>query len=152
MQMGQGHQMQGMGMMGMTASPSPAAILQQKDALRLSDSQVQSLEALKEEMAEVHKAHMTAAMPLHAEASAALKGDKPDLARYEAALKKLAVPHVQMQVETARFGQKAMEVLTAEQRANVSYGMRLRQGMMGGSGMMGTQGCPMMGGQGEHMN
>ena len=146
MKTGQEHEMQGMGMMSMMAGPSPSMLLQQKEALQLSDSQIASLEALKKELADVHEAHMKAAMPSHTEAMEALKGDTRDLARYEAALKKLADPHIQMQVAMARFSQKAIDVLTAEQRANVRYGMRLMHGSMGDSGMMGGQGCPMMGG------
>ena len=37
----------------------------------------------------------------------AVKGEQPDLASYEAALKKLSGPHIAMQVEMARMSQEA---------------------------------------------
>lgn len=70
----------------------------------------------------------------------ALKGGEPDLASYEAALKKLSGPQIAMQVAMARVSQEALKVLNAEQRSNVRYGMRLMQE----GGMVGPGGCPMM--------
>ncbi len=83
----------------------------------------------------------------------ALKGDEPDFSAYETALKELAGHHVNMQVGMARASQRALEVLSPEQRSNVRYGMRLMRemrstGMMQGTEMMGGAECPMMGGKG----
>ncbi len=143
MGMGQGQgmmdagMMQG-GMMGMMTGPTPSHILRQKEALNLTAPQVERLEAIEKEMAEAREAHMKAVMPLKEQVTKALEGDKPDLSRYESALKKLADVHVKMQVDMARFSQQALEVLTAEQRSNVRYGMHVMRDMMG------TGGCPMM--------
>ncbi len=166
MQMGGGQGMMGMmGQMGMMAGPGPAFILKQKEALNLSESQVQRLEALQKEQAQAREAHMKEVAPLHKQAVESLQGDKPDLARYESALKKLAEHHVKMQVEAAQLSQTTLEALTPEQRSNVRYGMRLMQEMMGGGmmqggmmmqgggmmggGMMGSIPCPMMGEMGR---
>lgn len=158
-QRGMGHGMMGM----MMAGPGPAFILRQKDALNLSDQQVQRLEALNQQLTEGRQAHMREVAPIHEQLSAALEGDRPDVAKYEAALKKLAEHHVGMQVQAARFSVQALDVLTPEQRANVRYGMRLMREMMGGGmmgggmggmgmmqgtmgggmGRMGPEGCPM---------
>lgn len=138
-----GHDVMGM----MMAGPSPSLILRQKDALNLNESQVQRLEAINKQLTEARQARMREAAPLHEQFTGALEGDKPDLAKYEVALKKLAEHHVAMQVQAARFSLQALDVLTPEQRANVRYGMRLMRGMMGGGmmgGGMGTGGMGMM--------
>ncbi len=124
MMMGQGM----MGMMGMM-QPGPSFLLEQKDALDLSDEQVQRLEELKNELSEFHQAHMSRVGPLHEQAREALHGEQPDLGAYESALKSLADEHVQMQVEMARVSQEAMAVLTETQRSNVHFGLRLMHGM-----------------------
>ncbi len=138
--MGQG--MMGGGMMGMMSSRGPSMILKQKEALELTEAQVQRLEALQKEVSEAREAHMKEMSPVKKQVGEALEGDKPDLSRYESALKKVADGHVRMQVDMARFSEQALEVLTAEQRSNVRYGMRLKGGMkcgemMQGGGMMG---------------
>ncbi len=120
------------GMMGMMAGPSPSLILRQKEPLNLTDSQVERLEAIQKEVTGARESHMAQVRPLHMQAMKALEGDEPDLAGYESALKKLADHHVSMQVEMARFGQRALEVLTPEQRSNVRYGVRLMLDRMGG--------------------
>jgi Spy/CpxP family protein refolding chaperone len=139
------------GMMGMMSSfgPSPSLILKQKEALKLTDSQVTQLEAIKEDIGKARAAHMERAQPLKKQLTEVMKGESPDLSKYESALKKMAEEQVKMQVAMARFSQKALNVLNAEQRSNVRYGMHLMRGMMGG-GMMksGGQGCPMMGSMG----
>ncbi len=86
--------------------------------------------------------------PLRTQAMESVKGEKPDLSKYESVLMKLAEHHVKMQVEQARFSQQALGILTQQQRSNVRYGMHLMGEMMGGmaqGGMMGAGGCPMMG-------
>lgn len=154
MPMGQGPGMMGgMGTMEMMMGlPGPGLILRQKEALNLSDSQVQELEALQKQASDAHQAHMREMEPIHRDVTQALEADKPDLARYESGLKRLADHHVKVHVEMARLGQLALDVLTPEQRSNVRYGMRVMRGMMGGGmmrmggamvGMMGG-GCPIM--------
>lgn len=137
MQMGEEHAMMGMGMM---SGPSPMMILKQREALGLSDAQVERLQSLEEQLEKAHQAHMKEVMPLRHSAMEALKGEQPNLASYEAALKKLSGPHIAMQVELARVSQEALKVLSAEQRSNVRYGMRL----MREEGMVGSGRCPMM--------
>ncbi len=142
---GQGHGMMGMGMM---TSPGPSMILKQKEALKLNESQVERLEALQKQLAEARETHMEEIAPLRGQAMEAVKGEKPDLSRYESTLKKLAEHHVRMQLDMARLNQEALNVLTQEQRSNVGYGMHRMGEMMGGGmmqgGMMGAGGCPMM--------
>jgi Spy/CpxP family protein refolding chaperone len=141
--MGQGMMKQGMMGQGMMSGRGPSMILKQKEALELTEAQVQRLEALQKELSETREAHMKEMSPVKKQVGEALEGDKPDLSSYESALKKLADGHVRMQVDMARFSEQALEVLTAEQRSNVRYGMRLKQGMMCGEMM---QGGGMMGG------
>ncbi len=141
------------GMMGMMTCPSPSLILKQKEALSLTESQVERLDAIQKEATEAREAHMGQVRPLHMQAMKALEGDKPDFSAYETALRKLADHHVNMQVGMARASQRALEVLSPEQRSNVRYGMRLTRemrggGMMQGTEMMGGPECPMMGGKG----
>jgi uncharacterized membrane protein len=146
--MGQGHGMAGIGMM---SGPGPEAILAQKDALGLSDAQVERLKVLVNEAGEAREKHLQEVWPLHRQAQAALAGDTPDLAAYESAVRTAAEHEVALRVLVARQFQQALDVLSPEQRSNVRYGIRLMHGMMGGGmmgGMMhggGTARCPMMG-------
>ena len=128
-------------------------ILKQKEALDLTESQVEGLEAIQKEASEAREAHMGQVRPLHMQMMQALEGDEPDFSAYEAALEELADHHVNMQVRMARASQRGLEVLSAEQRSNVRYGMRLmremkRREMMQGTEMMGGAECPMMSGNG----
>ena len=145
----------GQGMMGMMPCPSASMILKQKEALDLTESQVEGLEAIQKEASEAREAHMGQVRPLHMQVMQALKGDEPDFSAYEAALKELVDHHVNMQVGMARASQRALEVLSAEQRSNVRYGMRLMREMRGremmqGNEMMGGAECPMVGGKGTN--
>jgi len=158
MMMGQGQGMMGsgmMGMMGMMSGPSPSMILMQKDVLHLEPSQVEQLETLQHQLAELRQSHMEEIAPLRAEMRAAVHSDQPDLSHYESALENMAEHHVKMHVEMARVSQLSMEVLNAEQRSSVRYGMALmghmmNRGMMQGGGMMmGASGCPMMNQMGQ---
>jgi hypothetical protein len=126
MMMGMEHGM--MGIMG-TMLPGPDFLLEQKDALDLSDEQVQHLNELKSQLSELRQAHMSRVKPLHEQAMDALHGDQPDLAAYKSALEAWADEHVTMQVEIARISQKGLAVLTDTQRSNVRFGMRLMHGM-----------------------
>ncbi len=146
----------GQGMMGMMSGPGPEIVLMQKDALALSESQVERLQALASEAKEARQEHLQEIQPLHQQAQAALAGDTPDLAAYESALRAAAEHQVALQLQAARQFQQALAVLTPEQRSNLRYGMRLMHGMMSGGmmgGMMqggGMPGCRMMGATGNN--
>jgi Spy/CpxP family protein refolding chaperone len=143
--------MMGMGGMMGAFGPGPSLILKQKDALNLSDQQVERLKALQEEGRKTREAHVERIRSTRTELMEVMKSDKPDLSKYESALKKMADEHIKTQVTMARLSQNALKVLDAEQRSNVRYGMRLMGGMTGG--MMGSGGCSMMdkGGDGGMM-
>ncbi len=132
----------GGGMMGMMmVGPNPSMILHQRDALRLTDDQMEQIEAIKKETTATHESIMSEMRSLHERAKEALEGEQPDFSSYESALNAAANRHVQMQVSMARAGQQALEVLNAEQRSNLHYGMRVtRQRMM----MRAGEGCRMM--------
>ncbi len=116
-------------------------ILGQKEALGLSDEQVGKLEGIEGERGEAHEAHKAQMGPLHQQLMEAQREEAPDLERIEGVLGRVAEAHVQGQLQKLRFGQRAMEVLTPEQRANVRYGMRLmKKKMRSGMGsMMGSR-------------
>ena len=166
MQQGQMMGMHGpmMGMMGMMAGPSPAMILQQREALELTAEQVQELEALEERLAKARAGHMESMQTLHQRLAEQAQGPDLDLEAYESSLRSLADEQIAMQMAMARAGQEAREVLTAEQREKLRIGMQFMRGSMmqmmrgrvegmgsGGMGsmmggmMMGGMSCPMMG-------
>jgi hypothetical protein len=141
MRMGQEHGMMGVGMM---MQPGPDFLLEQKEALKLSDEQVQRLQQLESELSAFHQAHMSQVMPLRQRATEALHAERPDLDAYASALEGWAAEHVKMQVAMARYWQRALAVLSDEQRSNVHFGLHLMHQMRGemGEGMMrgGTMG------------
>ena len=67
----------GQGMMGMMPCPSASMILKQKEALDLTESQVEGLEAIQKEASEAREAHMGQVRPLHMQVMQALEGDEP---------------------------------------------------------------------------
>ncbi len=126
--------------MAMMGGASPAVLLQHREALGLSQSQVQRLERLQNEVRMSVMPHMQPGMQAHAAAAEVLKADTPDFAAYEARLREAADHMVRTHVALARVGVEARKVLTAEQRNRVS---NLQGEMMGGGqhGMMrGQQG------------
>ncbi len=126
--------------MAMMGGASPAVLLQHREALGLSQSQVQRLERLQNEVRLSVMPHMQPGMQAHAAAAEVLKADTPDFAAYEARLREAADHMVRTHVALARVGVEARKVLTAEQRNRVS---NLQGEMMGGGqhGMMrGQQG------------
>ncbi len=156
--MGQGHGMIGsgmMGMMGMMSRPNPSMILMQKDVLDLEPSQVERLESLQQQLADLRQSYMNDMTPLRDEMSEVMHSDQPDLSRYESVLERMAAHQVKMQVEIATVSQNSLDVLTPKQRSNVRFGMNRmghmrERGMMQGGMMndaemmMGAAGCPMM--------
>lgn len=160
----QGHgAMMSMRMTGMMAAPGPMMILRQKEALALTDDQVQRLQTLQERMAQGRREHMETMRTVHERIGELARGPDLDLAAYEEALRSMADAHVAMQVAMARLGREAREDLTPEQREKLRTGMQFMRGMMqgmhsrmgpgeaGGMGamMMGRMPCPMMGGPGN---
>ncbi|NIN71788.1 MAG: hypothetical protein GTO46_07610 [Gemmatimonadetes bacterium] len=135
MHMGQEHGTMGVGMM---MHPGPDFLLEQKQALKLSDEQVQRLQELKNELSTFHRAHMNRVMPLRQRATEALHAEQPDLDAYETALEAWAAEHVEMQVAMARYWQQSLAVLGDEQRSKVHFGLHLLHQMRGemGEGMM----------------
>lgn len=137
----------GEGMMGMMGSRamgmmlSPRVILMQKDALDLSDEQIERLESLQHRMDHGREPGMSQGHSMMQQLEKALDPENPDLETYESLLNQMADHHVQMQVQMARLGIEALDVLTADQREKVRYGMKLMHGMMGGM-MMGGEHPP----------
>lgn len=133
-----------------TAAVRPSIMLERRTALGLSDAQVKSLESLEQAALEARREHMQRMEPIHERMETALQGDSPDMVAYERALRQMADEMVQMQLQAALNGQRALAVLTADQRSSVR-GMDDRQGMGGGmmEGMSGgMDSCPKM--QGGH--
>ncbi len=137
----------GEGMMGMMGSRamgvmlSPRVILMQKDALDLSDEQIERLESLKKRMDHGREPGMSQAHTMMQQLDKALDPENPDLATYESLLNQMVDHHVQMQVQMARLGIEALNVLTDDQRDKVRYGTKLMHAMMGGM-MMGGEHPP----------
>ena len=137
--------------MAMMGGASPAMLLQHRDALGLSQSQVQRLERLQNEVQTSVMPHMRPGMQAHAAAAEVLKADTPDFAAYEARLREGADHMVRTHVALARVGVEARKVLTAEQRNRVSnlQGEMMsggQQGMMRGGQQGMAQGGHAMGG------
>lgn len=130
----------GGGMMGMMQSmqPRPGVLLAASDLLGLTAGQVERLTLLDEELAGERTGHMRAAMEAHRAASAALRGDDPDLEAYREALGEAADHMVIAHVAMARAAAAARAVLTPEQRERLEGALsmmrHLREGMMMGGG------------------
>ena len=135
-------QMQGMmPMQGMMRGPG--TVLQFRGPLNLTDAQVQRIETIRDRAGEAHQPHMQAAMRAMQEAAGMLETPTPDMSGYEAKLREAANHHVLAHATMARAWLEAREVLTAEQRSNLQFGMRMMQQMMsermqGMQGMMDT--------------
>lgn len=136
---GEGMMSQGMmseqGMMadqGMMAvmSPQPAMLLHQREALGLTDDQVERLEEMGEEASASAESHMAEMERLNGEIRATLAAEAPDLGRLETLLEDRAETQVEMQLERARRSQEARSLLTEQQRSNLRYGTALMRGMM----------------------
>lgn len=168
MAQGQGHQ-RGQGQMEMAPSemmqatdmpmmqampmrPGPRMLLAQREALGLSDAQVERLEQLEDRLQAAVTEHRDE-MATHKDQLAALReSEKLDIGRYEELLRQAADRRIAMQVERARIGQEAFDVLDDQQRSNVRYGMRMQRmqpgaGMPTGHGMRGMMDGGMMGDQ-----
>lgn len=144
-----------MGRMGMRdGAAGPGLLLRARDALELTDQQVQRLESLQTELHEAGQARMEQARDAQRRAREAFSAETPDLAAAERALQEAADHRIQAQMTMARGHQQARDVLTDEQRTRLEETRALirdlrparpgRPGRMrGGAGMgPGGQGPP----------
>lgn len=146
----QGHQMGKMGMtpsgmmmqatdmpmMSMPMRPGPRMLLAQREALDLSDAQVERLEKLEDRMQTAVTEHREEMVALRDQLTALPESEELDIGQYETLLEQAADRRIAMQVERARIGQEAFDVLDDQQRSNVRYGMRMQRMMMQpGAGM-----------------
>lgn len=118
--MGMMGMMGGVGMMGENGqrmmSPQPAELLRQREALGLTDEQIERLEALAERTSQNAETHMAEMDRLSAEITGVLAADAPDLDRLETLLRERAEGHVRMQLAQVRWSREARSVLTEQQR------------------------------------
>lgn len=109
-----------MGRMGMRdGAAGPGLLLRARDALELTDQQVQRLESLQTELHEAGQARMEQARDAQRRAREAFSAETPDLAAAEAALQEAADHRIQAQMTMARGHLQAQEVLTDEQRTRL---------------------------------
>lgn len=141
--------MHGMGMMRSHMQRGPAMLLRQREALDLSNEQIERLEELEGRVDDLHSAHRSELAPVREQLKALHGSEKLDKDRYEELLQRQADLRVKMMVEMADVHQASYAVLTDEQKSNVRYGMRLMHSMrvdaemsheMPGGGMMENMG------------
>lgn len=121
---------QGMGMMA-TGGPGPAMLLRMRDDLDLTGDQVSRIEEILGELRAGVEPQMSTAMSAHNAAKAALEADPADFDAYEQSLEAAANVMVQLHVAMARAQVETREVLTPEQRENLSERrMKMMPGMM----------------------
>jgi hypothetical protein len=145
-----GYPMMGMGF-ALWMQPGPEFLLGQKDALNLSDEQVQRLEQLRNELSEARANHIDRVRSLRQRVGEALSGEHPDLDQYQSALQSLADEYVAMQVEIARSSQNALAVLNDTQRSYVRFAVQMMHQMGDDMWLYGQmmQGGMMQGGMGR---
>lgn len=140
--MSDGMGMQTMGMHGMDMMHShmqhgPAMLLRQRDALDLSNEQIERLEELEGRVDDLHSSHMSELAPVREQLKALHGSEEFDKDRYEELLQRQANLRVEMMVEMADVHQASFAVLTDEQKSNVRYGMRMMRSMQGDAEMSG---------------
>lgn len=128
----------GSGMMGMTRSAGPAALLGAAEALALTPEQTSRLEDLVQTAEQSRQQHMQAARAAQERAAQALQGDAPDLQGYEQALQEASRHMVEAHVAATLASLEANELLTPEQRAEVEESVELMGRMTCGQMMHGT--------------
>ena len=122
--------MRGGGMMPMPAgAPGPMLLLRAREALDLTDQQVERIESLHADLREAHGAHMEQARAAQARAREALRGDTPDLDAAEAALEEAAAHRIQAHMTMARGHLRARDVLTEEQRTRLSQALEMMRSL-----------------------
>lgn len=140
--MSDGMGMQTMGMHGMDMMHShmqhgPAMLLRQRDALEMSNEQIERLEELEGRVDDLHSSHMSELAPVREQLKALHRSEEFDKDRYEELLQRQANLRVEMMVEMADVHQASFAVLTDEQKSNVRYGMRMMRSMQGDAEMSG---------------
>lgn len=140
----EGMGMQTMGVHGMEMMRShmhhgPAMLLRQREALDLSDEQIERLEALEVRVDDLHSTHRSELAPVREQLEALHGSEEFDMDRYEELLRRQADLRVEMMVEMADVHQASYAVLTDEQKSNVRYGMRMMRSMQGDAEMPGRR-------------
>lgn len=140
--MSDGMGMQTMGMHGMDMMHShmqhgPAMLLRQRDALDLSNEQIERLEELEGRVDDLHSSHMSELAPVREQLKALHGSEEFDKDRYEELLQRQANLRVEMMLDMADVRQASFAVLTDEQKSNVRYGMRMMRSMQGDAEMSG---------------
>lgn len=129
--------MHGMGMMHSHMQHGPAMLLRQRDALDLSNEQIERLEELEGRVDDLHSSHMSELAPVREQLKGLHRSEEFDKDRYEELLQRQANLRVEMMVEMADVHQASFAVLTDEQKSNVRYGMRMMRSMQGDAEMSG---------------
>ncbi|MGH7458151.1 MAG: Spy/CpxP family protein refolding chaperone [Longimicrobiaceae bacterium] len=144
-----------MGMMSMMEScpmagamaQSPAAVLEHREELGLTDAQVTKLEALQEGVKQARMQAMEQMGVIHQEIAGVTGDEEFDEAATRAAFDRMGDLHTEMGVSMLRTRHEARQTLTPEQReqlAELGGGMMGMDGMMGMMGGMDMENCPMM--------
>lgn len=126
-------------MQAMPMRPGPQMLLAQREALALSDAQVERLEGLENRLQTAVATHRDEMGTLRDQITGLRESEELDIGRYEKLLEQAADGHTALQVERARIGQEAFELLDDQQRSNVRYGMRMQRMMQPGAGMRSGQ-------------
>jgi len=151
----QGYGMMGAGVMGygmmggqgMMMGPTPGYILAQKDALGLTAEQTARLDSIQRQSAGAWRAHWALMQGIH-EQMGQLSGTKPsDVDQYGKLMGQMASSGAAMHLQISKLWQKAVQILTPDQRARLEeYWQReSRGGRSGGFGMYGMGYGGMMG-------
>lgn len=136
----------------------PAAALQHRDSLALSDTQVQRIEAVRTRADQTMRQSMERMQSLHREIRSIGDAERLDEAAARRALAQMGELHADMGVAMLRARAETRDLLTAAQRERLTrlagttsmQGMGHMSGMMGMMDMMGgdmgamMQKCPMM--------
>ncbi len=126
---------------------SPAAALDHRDELGLTDAQVQRLQALRAATEQTHAQAMKGMTALHEQIAGATAGDRFDEAATRAAFDRMGDLHAETGVAMLRTRHRVRQLLSPEQRTKLDElgggGMMGMGGMMGGMEM---PNCPMHGG------
>jgi Spy/CpxP family protein refolding chaperone len=129
MGMGGGMQMR----MSVSGLPSPAQILRAAEVLGLTPDQRARIEAIQTGHSQAAEPHMKQMMAAYERLAAAVKGDQPDVAAYEAALREAMGQMAALHIAAARAGLQARNILTTDQRARFESLVTMMEAMMCGS-------------------
>lgn len=118
---------------------SPAAVLQQREKLGLTDAQVKQLSTLEEGAKKARAQAMEQMRAMHQEIEKASQGDRFDEAAARSAFDRMGKLHTETGVAMLRTRQQVRQILTADQRQKLDG---MADGMMEGMGGMDSR--PMM--------